>query len=1101
MPRLERIFAGAVLFFFAVAATQSAPHQRCDTWTARLVSTQGVVEVQYPNRTEWRATELGQTFCLGDRLRVQGNSRAALELANDTILRLDQKTMLLLPEAATEDDFWVDLFEGALYLLSRVKRSLEIRTPFVNAGLEGTEFVVRVLDDQTIVSVLEGKVAVSNALGRLSLIPGQTAAATKNSAPILRLELRTEDAVRWALYYPLILDPTQPGIDRAVLEAQRALIVGRASQARAQLDAILAKDPSNTHALALASIVALVQNATDQAKDLAERAVAVTPGDTSAQLALSYANQALFDLSGARAAANAAVESDPDDAIAWARLAEILASLDVVGAALSAARRAVELAPGLSRTQTVLGFVALMRLELDQAAASFETAIVLDPTDPLPRAGQALVKIRRGAVADGTRDLEIAVSLDPANSLARTYLGKAYFEQKRDREAGVEFERAKQLDPLDPTPWLYDALRKQADNDPIGALRNLEQSIALNDHRAVTRSRLLLDGDRSARTADQGQVFRELGFERLIPGITARSSILDPGSPGVHRLQADATRPREQSARVSDLLQWQLNAPLTTNLLQLQQTEANLVITSAADLVALSESEWSQMFSTDGPFLRFNAVAGSHDLLSNDLTLGYQAETVVFGVTQYHYEFDGFADNNDQTRDIYGASMQWQPSPTTVLFGEYRDDDQDFGDLSLGYGGADVAPDLHTSIDADRWRVGIRHQVRPDTQVIATVAGFNSTEKQRDRVFFPEIPMIAPALTTQIDAKTDDDGWLGELQVIRRWAPGALVAGAGYYDSDSDLKSLAVTDAEVPSVGNITIDRQTIRDDTNTQHTNAYAYWSASLLSDLDYTAGLAYDDYDGPELNRNQLSPKLGAIWRPAEGLQFRAVAARGLKRTLVAEQTVEPTQVAGFTQMFDDLNGTEARLYGIALDARPRPDLYLGGELRARDLKVPFTDVNGADERTDWDELTGALYAYWTPTDRLALRAELSYEDLDYDNRLPRPDKPWSTLSLDTIQLPISMSYSVLRGLTTRATARWVDQDAHLVQVAIPGQPRRRESDSFWTADLEFDYRLPKYYGRITIGAKNLFDQSFGYQEPDLNQPTLARERTFYVRLNLAL
>ena len=62
----------------------------------------------------------------------------------------------------------------------------------------------------------------------------------------------------------------------------------------------------------------------------------------------------------------------------------------------------------------------------------------------------------------------------------------------------------------------------------------------------------------------------------------------------------------------------------------------------------------------------------------------------------------------------------------------------------------------------------------------------------------------------------------------------------------------------------------------------------------------------------------------------------------------------------MFDDPNGTEARLYGIALDARVGPDLYLGAELRQRDLKVPFTDTSGFEPQADWDEHLGSLYGY---------------------------------------------------------------------------------------------------------------------------------------------
>ena len=55
------------------------------------------------------------------------------------------------------------------------------------------------------------------------------------------------------------------------------------------------------------------------------------------------------------------------------------------------------------------------------------------------------------------------------------------------------------MDPRDPTPYLYDAVRAQSANAPVDALRDLQQANALNDNRAVYRSRLLLDEDLATR--------------------------------------------------------------------------------------------------------------------------------------------------------------------------------------------------------------------------------------------------------------------------------------------------------------------------------------------------------------------------------------------------------------------------------------------------------------------------------------------------------------------------------------------------------------------------------------------------------------------------
>jgi hypothetical protein len=81
-----------------------------------------------------------------------------------------------------------------------------------------------------------------------------------------------------------------------------------------------------------------------------------------------------------------------------------------------------------------------------------------------------------------------------------------------------------------------------------------------------------------------------------------------------------------------------------------------------------------------------------------------------------------------------------------------------------------------------------------------------------------------------------------------------------------------------------------------------------------------------------------------------------------------------------------------------------------------------------------------------------------------------------------------------------------------AIPGEP------NFWVVDAALSYRLPKRYGFITVGATNLFDKHFRYQETDLslvagNQETMPLEpisltrnaliqpaRTFFAILTLA-
>lgn len=1091
MPIFERIVAGAVLFFLAVATTQSAPGLRCDNWAARLVSTQGVVQVQYPGNTEWRPTQLGQTFCLGDRVRVQGDSRAALELANNTILRLDQKTTLLLPQAATEDDFWLDLVEGALHLLSRVKRSLEIRTPFVNAGLEGTEFVVRILEDQTIVSVLEGRVAVSNALGRLSLVPGQTAAASKNSPPVLRLQIRPEDTVHWALYYPLILDPAQPGADRAALEVQRALVVGRADTARAKLDAVLATDPADGQALALASILALAQNEKGRAAELAGRAVAVTPGDSSAHLALSYARQASFDLSGAKAAVDAALAIDPGDAIAWARLAELWASLGDTKAALSAARRAVELAPELSRTQSVLGFVALTRLELDQATTALETAIALDPTDPLPRVGQALVKIRRGALTDGTRDLEIAVSLDPSNSLVRSYLGKAYFEQNRDREAGVEFERAGEMDPLDPTPWLYAGLLHQSVNRPGVALQDIQESIRLNDNRAVYRSRLLLDQDVAARGSSLGAIYRDLGFERLGSLEGHKSLAADPANFSAHNLLADtyAALPRHEVARVSEQHQALRLSPPGSGTLQPQLGFAGLAIPANAAMQSATFDEFGPLFNMDGLSLRIDGLAGNNGTWGDEIVLSGLHENLGYSLGQFHYETEGFRKNNDLKHDILSLFTNVGVSANSHIQFEYLDRDTEFGDLRLRFDPQSFDPNDRRKIDERIALVSGYHQLAPGQALVASLSYIDRSVESYvdDKATIPGFGQIG-----FVDSRTTEtEGADAELQLLVQQPAFNATVGLRHIDLDRSVRgtqeqfNVTFVPSPFPPFFNPvqTVTPTPIRDNDAIRDTRGYVYTKTSITGESQLFLGFAVDELDTPVRDGTEFNPKLGLSWQAGPQTRIRAAALRTVAPPVAAKRNLEPTQVAGFNQFFDDPDGAISERYGLGVDHRFSDSLYAGAEVTRRDLDIRVRRPAGVEER-DRDEQFHSAYLYWLPEDQLALSLGYTYESVDNDRRAT--DLP---NEVTTQTLRGGLRYAVSNGLIGSLTARYIDHEANFPAVSATSSGK----DSFLIVDASLGWRLPDRRGLIEVGINNLFDRDFRYEDPYIGDPSEPARQPF--------
>jgi tetratricopeptide (TPR) repeat protein len=1109
--------------------------QTCDNPVAQVTSVQGTVEARRAGTTQWQTVQLHDAYCPGDTLRVQDNSRADVALANESLLRLSANTTITLEALQEERTSVVDLVKGLAHFFSRRPRSLEVKTPFTVAGVRGTEFFISVDDLKTFLSIFDGQVLAANQAGSLTLSSGQAAVAEAGKAPVRQIVARPRHAVRWALYYPPVLyirpDEFPAGSDwqgmvRKSVEfyqqgdlqkafdslqnlpedvrnprvfAYRAalrLTVGQVEAAQADIARALGLAANDSNALALQTIIAIVQNETERALRAARQAVETAPRSATAHIALSYAQQALFDLPGARSSLEKAVQLEPNNALAWARLAELHSSFAELGKALSAAQKAVALEPNLSRTQTVLGFAYLMQVNTAQARAAFEKAIALDQADPLPRLGLGLANIRDGKLAEGRRDLETAGSLDPNNALVRSYLGKAYYEEKRAPLDEREYKIAKELDPNDPTPWFYDAIAKQTTNRPVEALQALQKAIELNDNRAVYRSRLSLDSDLAARSASLGRIYSDLGFQQLALVEGWKSVNTDPTNFSAHRFLADsyAVLPRHEIARVSELLQSQLLQPLNLTPIQPRLAESNLFLISAGGPGALSFNEFNPIFNRNGVTLQASGLAGENSTYAGEGVVAGIYKNMSFSVGGFHYTTDGFRANADQQDDIANAFIQWALSPYTSVQTEYRYRNRHNGDLELRFFRDDFRRIFAEKEERHSIRVGLHHALAPNSILLGSFMYQHRDTSAVDRPI--------GAFVTLIDEKFPDQESLSwEVQHVFRSPAINLVSGAGYFDIDAQ-RTLAL---EFDPLFGIPPSQTT--SDENVEHTNLYVYAYISLLKNVTITVGGSGDFFhtDSATIeSRGQFNPKFGVTWNLFPNTTLRVAVFRVLKRTLITDQTLEPTQVAGFNQFFDDINATDSWRYGGAIDQKFSPTLFGGLEVSERILNIPFEFIDPITtvsevRRGDAKEMLGRIYLFWTPHPWLALSTEYQYERFNIEKN----DAAFDFKEVMTHRVPFGISFFHPTGLSALLKATYFNQEGDFIRRGLACC--EFGADNFWIIDTAISYRLPKRRGFITLGATNLFDERFRYFDTDRGavhrNPRIIPDRVVFGRVTVAL
>ncbi len=151
MTRFAHFYCLAVVTTIVTAAISdtSLATERCELWVGRLLSKKGDVEILRKGKSRWESIRINDIFfCVGDTARIEADSRAAIALINETVLALDQHTVVTFYAPETEKTSLLDLLKGTISSLldllkgttykQKILGAKKIRgTPFTNGGLEG----------------------------------------------------------------------------------------------------------------------------------------------------------------------------------------------------------------------------------------------------------------------------------------------------------------------------------------------------------------------------------------------------------------------------------------------------------------------------------------------------------------------------------------------------------------------------------------------------------------------------------------------------------------------------------------------------------------------------------------------------------------------------------------------------------------------------------------------------------------------------------------------------------------------------------------------------------------------------------------------------
>ncbi len=1010
---LEAIFCrvigclvGAGIAFCGISAWGQGAAGQVETGQIRIVAVEGTVELKPSGANSWVITQTNQFLNPGDQLRTEENSRVTILWSDKSVVPLGPLSQIeVLAPNKPNSLPGLDMIQGILSFFHRdTPGRIRVLTHGANASIEGTEFAMRVSEvdglERDVLSVLDGKVLVSNPLGSLLLTNNQEAVVEGGRAPVRSPGFIANNLLQWCFYYPAVLDvndlPLTTSERRTLAESLDAYRAGDllAALAKYPKSGVTASDSVRIyHAALLLSVGQVEQTETelsllpaDQTSNLGRVANSLRtliaavkrqprPSSFAPKLATEFLADSYYEqsrakgdesLSVALALAQQAAALSPQFGFAWARVAELEFSFGRTRPAIADLDRSLELSPRNAEAMSLKGFLLAAQNRVNDATTWFDRAIAMDGGLGNAWLGRGLCLIRRGDSSEGLHDLLIAAATEPQRSLLRSYLAKGFSNDGQDALASREIAIAVGLDPRDPTGWLYSALINQQENQINRAIADLEKSQSLNDNRQLFRSKMLLDQDDAVRSASLAQIYQDAGMNEVSVDEAAKAVDYDYANYSAHLFLSESDNAlrdptrfdlRYETAWFNELLLANLYAPVGASTIaqNISEQEYSPLLTEEG-LGLNSDSQ----YRSDGEFREIASQYGDFGRTSYSLDLDYQHN-------------NGIRPNNDLSSIEWYSHVKQQVSPNdaVMLFTEYENfhtgdnfqynnetnallhyRDNEFQNPTLAVGWHHVwGPGVHTLVLAGR--------LVSDVNVTDNSEGgsyaLGPTNASGKNYYAGQ-----PADLSNLSYSSQFAIYSAELNQLIQGDKHTSIFGArlqyGDFTTHNDL-IYYFTPALIPAIDT------TIREPF--QRLSLYGYHSWELFPEFLLTVGLTYDDMRYPdnfrfypitpgEASRHQLSPKAALTWAPVPAVTFRAAYAEALGGASFDESyTLEPTEIAGFNQAFRSI--ISESLVGPL--AAPKYGI-LGGAADIKFKSRTYITLQGELLTSDVNEDIGVLY-----------------------------------------------------------------------------------------------------------------------------------------------